>query len=78
MFEPTRTNCTIDGHPAKTMFDRLDWSKRKWRETSTLFASLVGDDNAPHDPHWDVPHIEGDSFHRVREKRRSRPSPKGE
>lgn len=24
MFEPTRTNCTIDGYPAKTMFDRIE------------------------------------------------------
>lgn len=70
MFEPTRNNCTIDGHRAKHLFDHMDWSKKEWREKSTIMVALLGEDNAPRDPHWRVPHINGETFHRVRSKKR--------
>lgn len=74
MFEPTRDNCTIDGYSAKrnAMWDRMDWDKKEWRETSTLFDALVGKENAPPDPHWRVPHIDPHwgTYHRVRQKKR--------
>ena len=71
-FEPTPENCTIDGHRFRgyLAWDQLDWSKAEWREKATVWVALMGHKDAPHDPHWRVPHLTGETFHRVRLKRR--------
>lgn len=72
MFEPTRDNCTIDGYSAKrnALWNNLDWENREWRKKSTLWVAIAGED-APHDPHWRVPHKDKrmGTYHRVRLKR---------
>ena len=75
-FTPTPDNCTIDGYrPGVGLsWDRLDWPKAEWREQSTLMLFICGPDEAPPDPHWSVPHVNGETFHRVR-KARKRKSP---
>ena len=74
MFEPTRSNCTIDGTSAKKhpLWDKLDWDRKEWREKASLSVVLLGEDAAPPDPHWSVPHIDPayGTVHRVRQKRR--------
>lgn len=71
-FVPTPANCTIDGHNFKgyLAWDQLDWPNAEWREKSTLMVAVCGFDDAPNDPHWRVPHLTGETFHRVRLKKR--------
>lgn len=74
MFEPTPKNSTIDGqrwpkNPESYIhWDQMDWSKKVWREKSTLMVALVGQEKSPDDPHWNVPHVNGETWHRVRPK----------
>lgn len=70
-FIPTPDNCTIDGHKfrAYLAWDQLNWPEAVWLGKSTLMVAVVGYDEAPDDPHWRVPHLTGETFHRVRLKR---------
>lgn len=71
-FIPTPDNCTINGgkFTGYLSWDQLDWSGARWREKSSLMVVVCGPDDAPSDPHWSVPHKDGDTWHRVRLKRK--------
>ena len=58
MFVPLQSNCDIDGSP---WGDFHEWSDMNWAGAEWSEKSIWGDD-----PHWLVPHIDGDTFHRVR------------
>ena len=71
-FQPTGDNCSVDGwrpKPGDEIWEGLDWSRAEWRRKSSLMVGLLGDEAAPDDWHWRVPHPEWESFHRVRKER---------
>jgi len=63
MGDPTLQATDVDGSSWGEIhrWDDMDWSCAEWRETS-----IWGDD-----PHWRVPHKNGETFHRVRMKEKS-------
>jgi len=65
MVDPTPENSTVDGSMwgECLAWGDLDWSGKKFRKRSIW--SALGD--GP-DPHWRVPHVDGETFHRVRLK----------
>lgn len=58
MFTPTPANTTVDGLPWGEIHD---WSDMNWEDKAWHEHSIWGDD-----PHWLVPHMDGDTRHRVR------------
>lgn len=65
----TPSNCTVDGGKFKgyTAWGQLDWTKATFRTQASIMVVIAGA-NAPYDPHWAVPHINGETVHRVRLK----------
>lgn len=69
MFEPTPKNSTIDGSrwpkdpKAYNHWDQMDWTQKEWRT-----ASIWSKD----DSHWRVPHKDGETWHRIRAKKKDR------
>jgi hypothetical protein len=66
-FTPTRENSTCDGskwNRASVLWDDLDWPRKEWREKSVWSHFTMQPD-----PHWLVPHKDGDTHHRVRPRR---------
>lgn len=71
-FVPTPDNCTINGNKFQgyLAWDQLDWGRSVWAEKSSAMILMCGREDAPPDPHWSVPHKDGETWHRVRLKRR--------
>lgn len=74
-FEPTPTNSTVDGWrwpndpDAYTAWHQMEWARKEWRD-----GSIWSND----DPHWNVPHKSGETWHRVRQKRSRRAARRAE
>lgn len=73
-FAPTPDNCTIDGHEFRgyLAWGELNWAGAIWRKKASLMVAVCGYEDAPDDPHWSVPHKTGETWHRVRLKRKRR------
>ena len=51
-------NSTIDGSRwTQERWAQMDWGGKEWKD-----SSVWGDD-----PHWNVPHTDGETLHRVRQ-----------
>jgi hypothetical protein len=64
----TPQNCTIDGWPSRTMWDRLSFDKAEVRARSSLAVVMFGYRKAPPDLHISAPCVEDETWHRVRSK----------
>jgi hypothetical protein len=71
-FIPTPYNCTINGGRFRgyVAWENLDWGRAQWCLKASLMVVLVGPEDAPDDPHWSVPHKDGETWHRVRLRKR--------
>ncbi len=69
-FIPTPDNCTVNGNRfiGWLAWDQFDWGRAVWRDKSSAMVAMLGSEEAPPDPHWDVPHKDGETWHRVRLK----------
>jgi hypothetical protein len=61
-FIPTEKNSTCDGNEWPEALDMgFGWDDLQWHDATWEEHSIWGAD-----PHWRVPHKDGDTFHRVR------------